>query len=167
VVREHGPEVYRVLTRIFGPRADIDDAYQNVFVEVLRSLPGFRGRARLSTWIRRITWNVAYQEMRLSYRAASTSSLEDCAAIAGASPEGQLEGRDELRRFYLALHKLEPKLRLALVMHDVEGCTLKEIGEALFISGKTVSSYRTRILEKMGMSTNADLTRYALEHHLV
>jgi two-component system invasion response regulator UvrY len=47
------------------------------------------------------------------------------------------------------------------------GKSLKEIGEALCISGKTVSSYRARILEKMGMSTNADLTRYALEHHLV
>jgi two-component system invasion response regulator UvrY len=47
------------------------------------------------------------------------------------------------------------------------GKTLKEIGDALCISGKTVSSYRSRILEKMSMSTNADLTRYALEHHLV
>jgi len=33
--------------------------------------------------------------------------------------------------------------------------------------GDTVSSYRALILEKMNMSTNADLTRYALEHHLV
>ncbi len=47
------------------------------------------------------------------------------------------------------------------------GKPLKEIAEALCISGKTVSSYRARILEKMGMSTNADLTRYALEHHLI
>jgi two-component system invasion response regulator UvrY len=47
------------------------------------------------------------------------------------------------------------------------GKSLKEIGEALCISGKTVSSYRARILEKMNMSTNADLTRYTLEHHLV
>ena len=47
------------------------------------------------------------------------------------------------------------------------GKSLKEIGDALCISGKTVSSYRSRILEKMSMSTNADLTRYALEHHLV
>jgi two-component system, NarL family, invasion response regulator UvrY len=47
------------------------------------------------------------------------------------------------------------------------GKSLKEIGEALFISGKTVSSYRARILEKMSMSTNSDLTRYALEHHLI
>ena len=45
--------------------------------------------------------------------------------------------------------------------------SLKEIGEALCISGKTVSSYRARILEKMKMSTNADLTRYALEHDLI
>jgi len=47
------------------------------------------------------------------------------------------------------------------------GKSLKEIGEALCISDKTVSSYRSRILEKMKMSTNADLTRYALEHHLI
>jgi two-component system invasion response regulator UvrY len=47
------------------------------------------------------------------------------------------------------------------------GKSLKEIGEALCISGKTVSSYRSRILEKMRMSANADLTRYVLEHHLV
>jgi two-component system invasion response regulator UvrY len=47
------------------------------------------------------------------------------------------------------------------------GKSLKEIGEALCISGKTVSIYRARILEKMNMSTNADLTRYTLEHHLV
>ncbi|MBU1706085.1 response regulator transcription factor [Patescibacteria group bacterium] len=47
------------------------------------------------------------------------------------------------------------------------GKSLKEIGAALCISDKTVSSYRARILEKMDIKTNADLTRYALEHHLV
>jgi two-component system invasion response regulator UvrY len=47
------------------------------------------------------------------------------------------------------------------------GKALKEIGAALCISDKTVSTYRSRVLEKMRMSTNADLTRYALEHHLV
>jgi two-component system invasion response regulator UvrY len=47
------------------------------------------------------------------------------------------------------------------------GKSLKEIGESLYISDKTVSTYRTRILQKMGMKTNADLVGYALEHHLV
>lgn len=48
-----------------------------------------------------------------------------------------------------------------------EGKSLKSIASKLRISEKTVSTYRSRVLEKMKMNTNADLTRYALEHHLV
>jgi two-component system, NarL family, invasion response regulator UvrY len=42
-----------------------------------------------------------------------------------------------------------------------------EIGEELFISVKTVSTYRTRIMEKMNLKTNADLTYYAIKNELV
>jgi DNA-binding NarL/FixJ family response regulator len=48
-----------------------------------------------------------------------------------------------------------------------KGESLKGIADELCISEKTVSTYRARILEKMKMSTNSDLTRYALENHLV
>jgi two-component system invasion response regulator UvrY len=48
-----------------------------------------------------------------------------------------------------------------------KGESLKGISDELCISEKTVSTYRSRILEKMKMSTNSDLTRYALENHLV
>ncbi|HZD39936.1 MAG TPA: response regulator transcription factor [Terriglobales bacterium] len=47
------------------------------------------------------------------------------------------------------------------------GRTLTEIGKELFLSVRTVSTYRARILEKMGMKTNAELIRYALDHKLV
>lgn len=47
------------------------------------------------------------------------------------------------------------------------GKTVKEIGEELFLSVKTISTYRSRILEKMKMRTNAELTHYALKHGLV
>lgn len=49
----------------------------------------------------------------------------------------------------------------------VSGNSLKEIGEALYISGKTVSGHRARILEKMNMKTNADLIIYALRNKLI
>jgi len=48
----------------------------------------------------------------------------------------------------------------------VNGQSLTEIADQLRISVKTVSSYRTRILEKMRMKSNAELTRYAVAHHL-
>jgi two-component system invasion response regulator UvrY len=43
---------------------------------------------------------------------------------------------------------------------------VSEIASELTLSVKTVSTYRTRVLEKMSMRTNAELTRYAVEHGL-
>jgi DNA-binding NarL/FixJ family response regulator len=47
------------------------------------------------------------------------------------------------------------------------GEPLVQIGERLHLSPNTVTTYRSRILDKMGMSSNAELTRYALEHGLI
>jgi DNA-binding NarL/FixJ family response regulator len=47
------------------------------------------------------------------------------------------------------------------------GESLVKIGETLHLSPNTVTTYRSRILEKMGMASNADLTRYALENGLI
>jgi DNA-binding NarL/FixJ family response regulator len=47
------------------------------------------------------------------------------------------------------------------------GKRINEIAEKLFVSPKTVSTYRARILEKMGMKTNADLIHYVIKNKLV
>jgi two-component system invasion response regulator UvrY len=47
------------------------------------------------------------------------------------------------------------------------GKTVSEIAELLSLSDKTISTYRTRVLEKMGMKTNAELTHYAIKNRLV
>jgi DNA-binding NarL/FixJ family response regulator len=47
------------------------------------------------------------------------------------------------------------------------GQAVSRIAEELFLSVKTISTYRTRILEKMGMKTNADLTYYAIKNGLI
>jgi two-component system invasion response regulator UvrY len=47
------------------------------------------------------------------------------------------------------------------------GASLKEIGARLSVNPKTVSTFRSRLLEKLGVRTNADLVRYALEHKLI
>jgi len=48
-----------------------------------------------------------------------------------------------------------------------EGLSLKEIAARLVVNPKTVSSFRARVLQKLGAKTNADLIRYVIEHHLV
>lgn len=47
------------------------------------------------------------------------------------------------------------------------GKTVGEIAELLSLSDKTISTYRARVLEKMGMKTNAELTHYAIQNKLV
>ena len=47
-----------------------------------------------------------------------------------------------------------------------KGESVKEIAAFLKLSSKTVSTYRTRLLEKLGLKTTADLIRYAVEHHM-
>jgi two-component system invasion response regulator UvrY len=47
------------------------------------------------------------------------------------------------------------------------GKSAKEIANAMALSVKTVSTYRTRLLEKLRLKNNAELTRYAMQHHLV
>lgn len=52
------------------------------------------------------------------------------------------------------------------VAHTIDQ-TVTNIGDALCLSGKTISTYRSRILEKMGFERNSELTAYALRHQLI
>jgi two-component system invasion response regulator UvrY len=54
-----------------------------------------------------------------------------------------------------------------VILRLARGLTVKEIGAQLHISPKTASTYRTRLLEKMGLDSNAALTRYAVENGLL
>ncbi len=49
----------------------------------------------------------------------------------------------------------------------VQAKTIKGIAQKLNLDPKTVSTYRSRILTKLNLKTNADLARYAVQHHIV
>ncbi len=66
-----------------------------------------------------------------------------------------------------ALHETLSGREFAVMCMIASGKRLNEIAEKIFVSPKTVSTYRTRILEKMGMKTNADLTHYVIKNKLV
>jgi len=66
-----------------------------------------------------------------------------------------------------ALHENLSDREFQIMCMIARGKALKDIGEELCISGKTVSTYRTRILEKMKMKTNAEIVSYALKHELI
>lgn len=166
VVERHGPDVYAHLKRIFGPDADVDDLFQQVFEEVLKALPRFQGRSKLRTWLHRITLNVAYQEMRLQYRRPPPVSLDE--AREPADPvdlEADVESRAAKAMLYSCLEELSPKLRMVVVLRDIEGRTLPEIAESLgrplptvVSQSKTARAQLGRLLRRRVQTGAARLT---------
>ncbi len=63
-------------------------------------------------------------------------------------------------------HELLSKREFDILLLISRGQPLTRIGERLHLSVKTISTYRARIVEKMGCSTNAELTRYVVKQHL-
>lgn len=59
------------------------------------------------------------------------------------------------------------KREFEIMIMLANGKSLLEIGNELFISNKTVSTYRTRIMAKMELSKNTELTKYCMENHLI
>jgi two-component system, NarL family, invasion response regulator UvrY len=71
--------------------------------------------------------------------------------------------KDSIRQKHEELSEREFEIMVKLA----NGKSLQEIGNELFISVKTVSTYRTRIMEKMELNKNADLTRYCIGKNLI
>jgi len=65
------------------------------------------------------------------------------------------------------LHDILSDREYQVLRMIAEGKTVKHIAEELSLSMKTVSTYRTRIMEKMKMTTNAELMHYAMKHHIL
>lgn len=64
-------------------------------------------------------------------------------------------------------HSRLSERELSVMMGLASGVSIKDLAEQLYVSAKTVSTYRSRVLTKLNLATNAELTAYALRHGLV
>jgi len=125
--RAHVAAAHRLLARLVGPAADVEDLLQHVFLEAFRSLAKFRGESAFSTWLHRIVVHVAYRHIRRQ-RLMHWEEISDDLRAPGASPEQAARDHQELTRALDYLSALKPKKRIAYVLRVVEGLSLDEIG---------------------------------------
>jgi two-component system, NarL family, invasion response regulator UvrY len=108
------------------------------------------------------------------YLTKDAADTELVTAVSRVMRGGKYFGPDVLEHVVLSMHpdhESRPHERLSDREFQVlrmigDGKTVSEIALELALSVKTVSTYRARVLEKMEMHTNAELTRYALRHGL-
>jgi RNA polymerase sigma-70 factor, ECF subfamily len=134
LVSTYERRVASVLYRLLDDPRDVEEATQDVFVQVWRNLHRFRGHAQLFTWLYRIAVNEAL--MRKRRKRHDLQELDDRLA---AAPDPEPGLRELLVR---ALAALPFEHRAAVVLRDVEGLSNVEVAEALDIS---VAAAKSRI----------------------
>ena len=140
IVRAYDRRLRGLAYRLLGDRDRMDDALQEAYVRAFRALPRFRGDARLSTWLFRITYNACLDELARSRKAAH-APLDELAGQASVLPEpGDVLGsRSELGAVLAAL---SPEERAVVLLVDADGF---DYGDAARILGVPVGTVASRL----------------------
>jgi len=134
--------VWRTLRRLGVPESDVADAAQEVFLVVHRRLAEFEGRARLTTWLFRICYNVARDRGRRAYQRhelSETAFLEE-AIHPGRAPDAALQESRDLQVLESALAALNLQQRAVFTSFELEEMSCEQIAEALDLPLGTVYS---------------------------
>jgi RNA polymerase sigma-70 factor (ECF subfamily) len=129
----HAPHIDVVVRRLIGGDHDLAaDVAQEVWIQIFRALPTYRGDSQFGTWAHRIAVNRTLNALRQQRRLASLEASEVDEESAAVEPEAE---RNILAAsIEAATAQLSPGARIVFVMHDVEGFTHEEIASALGIT---------------------------------
>jgi len=133
--RAHAQTVARWASRLGGPDVDVDDVVQEVFLTVHRLLSGFRGEAKITTWLFRITHNqVRHQRRKRRYRrflAGWSSDVAEQVASPRPTPVEELEQRQASATVYRVLDGMSEKYRTAFILFELERLSGEEIAQLM------------------------------------
>jgi RNA polymerase sigma-70 factor, ECF subfamily len=152
IVRQYSERVFNHAYRMLGNREDAEEATMDVFLKIHKSLSDFRGDAKLSTWIWRITVNVCLS--RRSKRKPETvvteaDNPEETIVDPSLNPEQYFikeEAREEFARLVATLPEQEAS---AIALFYLEGMNYEEIATILSAPAGTVATALHRGRERL------------------
>ena len=163
-ISSYSPVLFRIALRRLRNVEDAEDAVQDALLSAYKHIGQFEGRSQLSTWLTSIVTNTAGMKLRQQLRHEMASldqhqetddaGFENKLRDSRPNPEAicaQMEMHETLRE---ALAQLSPKLREAIQMRDLDGCSTQEAANALRISTNALKSRLTRGRANLGLLLN-------------
>jgi len=128
---QHAPHIDAVVRRLAGDPDLAEDIAQEVWIQIFRALPSYRGDSQFGTWAHRIAVNRTLNALRRTRRLAKVEAdmEEDTVSVEPAGDQSMLRASIEA-----AAARLSPGARTVFLMHDVEGYTHEEIARELGIT---------------------------------
>jgi RNA polymerase sigma-70 factor (ECF subfamily) len=147
--------IYALAYRVIGREEDARDVCQEAFLRAFRALPGFKGQAKFSSWLYRITLNLCRDWIRRQRRTPVTQMPDDVDAVEFASETGPIESIEDLvaRRELStvveeAMARLPEEQRTAIILKEYHGMTFQEIAD---LQGCPLSTVKTRLYQGLSV----------------
>jgi RNA polymerase sigma-70 factor (ECF subfamily) len=163
IVERHEGRVAATAIGLLGPGVDAEEVGLEAFVRLYRSLDRFRGEASLSTYLTRITVNLALTEIERRKRwFARFRSIEESSAdavVAASNPDDVVDrlGRErEVNRVHRALDRLPADQRAVVVLRWLDGLSTRETAGILGIAEGTVMSRLKRAMDRLRRELDED-----------
>lgn len=148
--------IYALAYRTLGREEDARDVAQDAFMRAYRGLKGFKGEAKFSSWLYRITLNLCRDWIRKERRAplvqvpegTDAVDLADQQAAPSESVEDLVARREMSAAVQLAMADLPEEQRTAIMLKEYHGLTFQEIAEMLDCPLSTV---KTRLYQGLSV----------------
>ena len=147
LLRDYTRKIYNLCYRFTGRVEEAEDVTQEVFIKVFQTLKSYdAAQGSFSTWLNRVARNHLVDHYRRTRKDRVTSSLEDELSEAEQKPSpqmeptGEVESRERRETLQLALDRLSPDLREAVILRDLHDLDYEEIAQVLRVPQGTVKS---------------------------
>ncbi len=140
IVDQFAPMVFRLISRFFRTREDVEDLAQDVFLKVFARIDQVHPDENFPGWLARVTVNTCYDELRKARRRKLAMEIYGPEAVSEASVAPQEP--DSLGKARLAVQRLDPKLRIPLLLKEVEEMSIEEIARTM---GLTQTNVKVRL----------------------
>ena len=147
--------IYAFAYRVIGREDDARDVCQETFLRAFRSLSGFRGQAKFSSWLYQIAMNLCRDWIRRQRRARTVQLAEGVDPTELAAEQGPVESIEDLvsrRQLSAAVEEamalLPEEQRTAIVLKEYHGMTFKEIAD---LQGCPLSTVKTRLYQGLSV----------------
>ncbi len=156
LIKVHTRRVYSICYRFTGSDSEAQDLTQEVFMRIFRALKSYRaGEGSFAVWLSRLSRNLLIDHYRRTKLARMTDSIEGQLPMleeksSSARADRLLAGREASELLQVALQKLSPELREAVILRDLQEMEYKEIAEVLEVPEGTVKSRLNRGRAELG-----------------
>lgn len=152
IMERYAPKVFALVSGITGNAEDAADITQEVFAKVFTSLSSFKGKSSFSTWLFRISYNMALSHIGKSGRITVESGNDGLwSRIADTYPDSETDPEEcvTAEMLYDALDRLAPDERTLISLYYLEGKSLADIAFIMSISDTNAKTRLFRIRHKL------------------